>query len=84
MAAEMVNPPKSKLFGTVACPKTYIMEFNHPLDHCSQARCHLWFSLVIIDMWQQQILVQSLGGNVHINQEPLPGGAFLAALEKGI
>jgi hypothetical protein len=55
--AERANPPKSKLFGAVACPKTGVMEFSHPLDKCSQARCHLQFSSLIVDMWQQQMLV---------------------------
>jgi hypothetical protein len=52
-----VNPLESKFFGVVACLKTSVAEFSHPLDQSSQARCHLWFYPLLIDMWWQQILV---------------------------
>jgi hypothetical protein len=29
-----VNPPKSKFFGAVACPKTDLEEFSHPFHSC--------------------------------------------------
>jgi hypothetical protein len=32
LMVKRANPSKSKLFGVVACPKTGIVEFSHPLD----------------------------------------------------
>jgi hypothetical protein len=47
--AKRVNPPKSKLFDAVACPKTSVMELSHSLDQSGLARCHLQLSPLVID-----------------------------------
>jgi hypothetical protein len=78
------NPSKSKLFDAVACPKTSIAEFSHPLDQSGQERCHLWLSPLVIDKWWEQMSIHPLRGNMHINQEPPPGRTPLGALEGGI
>jgi hypothetical protein len=44
---ERVNPPKSKFFSTVACPKTGVTEFSHPLNQSGQAWCHLQLSCLL-------------------------------------
>jgi hypothetical protein len=31
-----VNPPKRKLFSVVACPKTSVAEFSHPLNQTAK------------------------------------------------
>jgi hypothetical protein len=49
-AAERENPPKSKLFGTVACLKTNLAEFSHPLNQCSQVWCYFRFPPLINNM----------------------------------
>jgi hypothetical protein len=79
-----VNPPKSKLFDAVACPKTGVVQFNHPLDQSGQARCHLLLSPLVIDKRWEQMSVRLLRGNKHINQEPPLGRTPLGALEGGI
>jgi hypothetical protein len=35
-SADGVNPPKSKLFSVVACPKTGVAEFSHPLNQTTK------------------------------------------------
>jgi hypothetical protein len=74
------NPPKSKLFDVVACPKTGVTEFSHPLDQSGHAMCHLRLSPLVMDKRREQMFVRPLRGNVHINQEPplrrTPSGAL--------
>jgi hypothetical protein len=62
-----VNPPKSKLFGIVACPKTGVAELSHPLDQSSQARCYLQLSPLLVNVWQEQMPIHPLRLDVHIN-----------------
>jgi hypothetical protein len=57
MATERVNPSKSKLFGAVTSLKTGVTKCSHPLDQCNLAWCDLRFSLLIVDVWWQQMLV---------------------------
>jgi hypothetical protein len=78
---DRVNPLESKLFSAVACPKTGVVEFNHPLDQCSQARCYFKFSSLVIN---EQMLVHPLGENVHINKKPLLGGTLPATPDGGV
>jgi hypothetical protein len=75
-----VNPPKSKLFDAVACPKTGVVQFNHPLDQSGQSRCHLLLSPLIIDKRWEQMSIRLLRGNKYINQEPPLGRTPLGAL----
>jgi hypothetical protein len=81
---ERVNPPENKLFDAMACPKTGVAEFSHPLDQCSQAWCYFRFSPLVINEQRKQMLVCPLGENVHINKKPLLGCTFLATLEDGL
>jgi hypothetical protein len=82
--AKRVILSKSKLFSAVACPKTNVAEFSHPLDQCGQTRCYFRFSPLVINKLWKQMLVHPLGENVHINKKPLLGSTFLAALKGGI
>jgi hypothetical protein len=79
-----VNPLKIKLFDAVACPKTDVAEFSHPLGQSGQAQCHLLLSLLVIDKRREQMSINPLRGNIHINQEPPLGRAPPEALEGGI
>jgi hypothetical protein len=79
-----VNLLKSELFGVVACLKTSVAEFNHPLDQSSQARCQFLLSpLVVNERWEQRF-VCPLRSNMHINQEPPLGRTPPRTLEGGI
>jgi hypothetical protein len=84
LVTEKVNSPESKFFSAVACLKTDIAEFSHPLDQGSQEQCHLRFCPLVIDEWRKHISVHPLRGSVHINQEPPSGGTPQGALEGGI
>jgi hypothetical protein len=61
--------PKSKLFNAVARPKTNVMEFNHPLNQSSQARCQFQIFSLLVNQRREQMPIHPLRGNVHINQE---------------
>jgi hypothetical protein len=78
------NPPKSKLFGIVACPKAGIAKFSHLFDQSGQTWCHLQLFLLVIYKWQKQMSVHPLRGNMHINLQPSLGRTSLGALEGGI
>jgi hypothetical protein len=52
-AAKRMNPPKSKLFGSVAFPEIDVAELNYPLDQRNQVRCYFRFSPLVIDKWQK-------------------------------
>jgi hypothetical protein len=69
--AKSANSPKSKLFGIVACLKTGLAEFSHPLDQCSQARCHFQVPPLIINVRWKQMLARPLVEDVHINKKLL-------------
>jgi hypothetical protein len=84
LTAVRMNPSKSKLFDAVTCLKTGLAELNHQINQCVQACYHLKFSPLIINRWREKMCVHPLRVNLHINKEPLSGGAFLAALESGI
>jgi hypothetical protein len=79
--AKRANPPKSKLFGVVACLKTDIVEFSHPLGQCSQARCSFRFSPLVINKRREQMHVLPLEESVHINKKPLSESTFPVALK---
>jgi hypothetical protein len=82
--AERVNPPKSKFFGAVACPKTGLAEFSHLLGQRCQSWCYFRLPLLIINLQWKHMLICPLGEDVHINKKPLSGGTFAVALEGGI
>jgi hypothetical protein len=79
--AKGVNPSKGKLFDIVTCLKSGLVEFSHPLDQCLQARCHLRFVPLILNLRWKEMLVRPLGFGIYANMEPLSGGTFLAAPE---
>jgi hypothetical protein len=82
--AERANPPRSKFFGIVTCPKTGLVELSHPLDQCYQARCHFRLSPLVTNQWQEQMLVRPLREDMHVNKKTLSGGTFPATLEGGV
>jgi hypothetical protein len=82
---ERMNPLKSKFFSAVACPKTGLVEFSHPINQrLLHAWCHFRLPLLIINMRRKEVLVRPLGSGVHANEEPLLRSAFLAAPKGGI
>jgi hypothetical protein len=78
------NPPKGKFLNVVTRPKTGGKEFSYLLDQSGQARCHLWFSLLLIDKWGVQLHVRPLRLDMHINQKPLRLRTLPRALEGSI
>jgi hypothetical protein len=52
-----------KFLDSMACPKTGVVEFSHPLDQSGQARCHLWLSLILID---EQTPPTALDGSIDV------------------
>jgi hypothetical protein len=52
-AAKRMNPPKSKLFGSLAFSETDVAELSHPLDQRNQVRCYFRFSPLVIDKWRK-------------------------------
>jgi hypothetical protein len=82
--AKGANPPKSKLFGMVACPKTSITKFSHPFDQRDQARCHLRLSLLVINKRWEQMSIHPFRENMHIKQEPPLRRTSSEAFEGGI
>jgi hypothetical protein len=81
LMAERENSPKSKLFGIVACLKTGLAESSHPIDQHGQAQCHFRFSSLIINPRWEQMFVQPLRGDMHINKNPLLGGSLEAGIQ---
>jgi hypothetical protein len=74
--ANRVNLSKSKLFGAVTCLKISVVEFSHPLDQSSQARCHLRLSPLVINEQRKHMYVHPLRGTCistknHLWEEPL-------------
>jgi hypothetical protein len=79
-----VGPLKGHLFGAETRLESGLAKFSHPLDQCLQVRCQLRFLPLIINMRRKEVFVRPLGFSVYINEEPLSGGSFLVALERGI
>jgi hypothetical protein len=79
-----VDLPESKVLGAVACPKTDVLECNHPFDQSGHVRCHLLFPPLVINERREQVFVFPLWGNMHIYQEPPSGRTSPGALEGGI
>jgi hypothetical protein len=77
---EWVDLLKGKLFDAVTRLKTSLVEFSHPLDQCSQARCHLKFLSLFFNMRQKEMFVRSLGFDVYVNVKPLLGAPFQLSL----
>jgi hypothetical protein len=84
LTATWVDPPNGKFFGAVTCPKPGLTEFSHPLDQCLQARSKFRLLSLIINLQWKEMLVCPLRFIMYINMEPLLGGAFPAALERGV
>jgi hypothetical protein len=50
------DSPKMKLFNTVACLVSNLMEFDHALDQSGQAAIHRRFIPLILDDWGNRSL----------------------------
>jgi hypothetical protein len=47
------------------------VELSHSPDQSSQVRCHRWLYLFLVVVRREQMHVQPLRLDVHIDQEPL-------------
>jgi hypothetical protein len=84
LMAKRVDPLKGELFDVVTCLESGLVEFNHPLDQCLQARCQVNLFSLIINLWWKELFVCALWFIGSINVEQFLDGALPPALESGV